>query len=234
MKKALLSLAILAGFAGTANAQSGTLKYGIKGGFSLSSYTGGGDIGKNAGFKPGFTAGALVNYGLSDNASLQIEGLFSQKGAFIDNASGFYDGNVATPYTNKQYRSTLSYIDVPVLFKYNTGDDGKGLFFEVGPQASFAVGLREFTRDQNSGAGSNSERNLSTNRDRLVPVGVGYVGGIGYQITSGLGIGVRYTGDFSNVYKDGFGSGNAPLRSDNNFHNGVFQLQAHYLFGGKG
>jgi hypothetical protein len=35
------------------------------------------------------------------------------------------------------------------------------------------------------------------------------------------------------VYKDGFGSGNAPLRGDNNFHNGVFQFQVHYLFGGK-
>jgi hypothetical protein len=233
MKKALLSLALLAGFAGAANAQSGVVKYGIKGGFNLSSYTGGGSIGTNTGFKPGFSAGVLVNYGLSDMTSLQIEGLYSQKGAFIDGASGYYDNNALTPYSNKQYRSTLSYIDVPVLFKVNTGEAGKGFFFELGPQASFAVGLREFTRDQGSGAGSSSERDLSTDRNRLVPVGIGYVGGIGYQITSGFGLGVRYTGDFSNVYKDGFGTGNAPLRSDNNFHNGVFQFQVHYLFGGK-
>ena len=234
MKKVILSLGLLAGAVGVANAQSGVFKYGVKGGASLSSYTGGGDIGKDTGFKPGFTAGAIVNYGLSDNTSLQLEGLFSQKGAYIDNASGFYtDGTTVTAYTGKQYRSTLSYIDVPLLFKVNAGQEGKGFFFEVGPQASFAVGLREFTRDQGAGAGSSSERNLSTNRDRLVPVGVGYVGGIGYQITSGLGLDARYTGDFSNVYKDGFNAGNAPIASTNNFHNGVFQLQAYYIFGRK-
>jgi hypothetical protein len=230
MKKVLLSLALLAGFAGAANAQSGVLKYGVKGGFSLSSYTGGGDIGSSTGFKPGFTAGVLVNYGLSDMTSIQVEGLYSQKGTFIDNVNY---ANTSTQYNGQQYRSTLSYIDVPVLFKVNTGDEGKGLFFELGPQASFAVGDREFFRPQGAGAGSNQEVTVYNSRERLVPVGIGYVGGIGYQITSGFGLGVRYTGDFSNVYKDGFGAGSAPLRGDNNFHNGVFQFQVHYLFGGK-
>ncbi len=232
MKKVLLSLALLAGAAGAANAQSGVVKYGVKGGFSLSSYTGGGDIGKNTGFKPGFTAGVLVNYGLSDMTSLQIEGLYSQKGAFVEN----YDATINGTRYNGQYRSTLSYIDVPVLFKVNTGDEGKGLFFELGPQASFALGRREFVRPSGAGAGSPAEQNIGDGRGRnpLVPVGIGYVGGIGYQITSGLGLGVRYTGDFSNVYKDGFGSGSLNPSYGNNFHNGVFQFQVHYLFGSKG
>lgn len=230
MKKVLLSLGLLAGFAGAANAQTG-VKYGVKGGFNLSSYTGGGDIGTSTGFKPGFSAGVLVNFGMTDNTSIQIEGLYSQKGAFIDNAQYV---NTNNQYNGQQYRSTLSYIDVPVLFKVNTGEDGKGFFFNLGPQASFAVGAREFFRPQGAGAGSPSEVNVSRGRDALVPVGIGYVGGIGYQITSGLGLEARYTGDFSNVYKDGFGTGSAPLRGDNNFHNGVFQFQVHYLFGGKG
>lgn len=231
MKKVLLSLALLAGFAGAANAQSGVVKYGVKGGFSLSSYTGGGSTGPSTGFKPGFTAGVLVNYGLSDMTSLQIEGLYSQKGAFIDNV--MYT-NTNTQYNGYQYRSTLSYIDVPVLLKVNTGEAGKGLFFEVGPQASFALNDREFFRPQGAGAGSPQEVTVYSSRDRMVPVGVGYVGGIGYQITSGLGLGLRYTGDFTNVFKDGFGAGSAPLTGSNNFHNGVFQFQVHYLFGGKG
>ena len=145
MKKILLSLALLAGFAGAANAQSGVLKYGVKGGFNLSSYTGGGDIGSSTGFKPGFAAGLLVNYGLSDNTSIQVEGLYSQKGVFIDQANYV---NTNTQYNGQQYRSTLSYIDVPVLFKINTGESGKGFFFDLGPQASFAVGAREFFRPQ--------------------------------------------------------------------------------------
>ncbi|MDO7887564.1 porin family protein [Hymenobacter cheonanensis] len=230
MKKVLLSLGLLAGFAGAANAQSGVVKYGIKGGFSLSSYTGGGSTGTNTGFKPGFTAGVLVNYGLSDMTSLQIEGLYSQKGAYLDQVNYTV---ASTQYNGYAYRSTLSYIDVPVLFKVNTGEAGKGLFFELGPQASFALGDREFFRPQGGKAGDPSEITVYNSRDRMVPVGIGYVGGIGYQITSGFGLGVRYTGDFSNVYKDGFGVGSAPLQGTNNFHNGVFQFQVHYLFGGK-
>ena len=233
MKKALLSLALLTGLAGAANAQSGVLKYGVKGGFSLSSYTGGGKIGSDTGFKPGFTAGVLVNYGLSDMTSIQIEGLYSQKGAFIDQAN-YPAGTTLAPYNGQQYRSTLSYIDVPVLFKVNTGDEGKGLFFELGPQASFALRDREFFRPQGEKAGSPKETTVYSSRDRMVPVGIGYVGGIGYQITSGLGLGLRYAGDFSHVFKDGFGTGNAPLQGSNNFRNGVFQFQVHYLFGGKG
>ena len=233
MKKALLSLALITGLAGAAHAQTGLLKYGVKGGFNLSSYTGGGSTGPSTGFKPGFAAGVLVNYGLSDMTSLQIEGLYSQKGAFISNAT-YASGSTNAPYNGQQYRSTLSYIDVPVLFKVNTGEAGKGLFFELGPQASFALGDREFFRPQGEKAGSPQEVTVYNTRDRMVPVGVGYVGGIGYQLTSGLGLGLRYTGDFSNVYKDGFGTGSAPLQGSNNFHNGVFQFQVHYLFGGKG
>ena len=229
MKKVILSLALLAGITGAAHAQSGVLKYGVKGGFSLSSYTGN-DAGYSAGYKPGFTAGVLVNYGLNDNLSLQLEGLYSQKGCFID--KGDYVVGT-TPYLNYQYRSTLQYVDVPLLVKYNIGEDGKGFFVEVGPQASFTVANREFIRPQGDGAGSPNEVTLSTDANRLVPVGIGYVGGLGYQITSGLGLGIRYTGDFSHVYKDGFGAGSSGVATTNNFHNGVFQFQVHYLFGGK-
>lgn len=228
MKKFILPLALLVGAAGAAHAQTG-FKYGVKGGFNLSSYTGGGNTGTSTGFKPGFSAGVLVNYGLSDNTSLQLEGVYSQKGAFINSGTYNYNG---TTYTNQQYRSTLSYIDVPLLFKVNTGEAGKGFFFELGPQASFALGDREFIRPQGDGAGSPNEKTLYNSRDRMVPVGIGYVGGIGYQLTSGFGIDARYAGDFSNVFKDGFGTGSAALAGTNNFHNGVFQLQVHYLFGG--
>ncbi|QKG53227.1 porin family protein [Hymenobacter sp. BRD67] len=224
MKKVLLSLALLAGFAGTANAQSGVLKYGVKGGFSLSSYSGSeaGDVT----FKPGFTAGALINYGFSDLISLQVEALYSQKGALVQNYS------TAATTNNTQFRSTVQYIDVPVLAKFTTGENGKGLFFEVGPQASFLVATRDFTRPKDAGAGSSQEVEINTDTNHLNKVAIGYVGGIGYQLTSGLGLGIRYTGDFSNVYKDGIN----PLpgvTTTNNFRNSVFQFQVHYLFGGK-
>jgi len=210
MKKTLLSLGLLIGVASAANAQTG-LKLGLKGGFNGSTLSG--TDSKGTEYKAGFAAGGLINYGFTDHISVQGELLYSQKGASQD-----YDTGLGTTYTNK---FTFGYIDVPILFKYTIGDDGKGLFLEVGPQGSFIINQRSFTED----SGGKQIGSSSTSTDAFNKAVVGYVGGVGYQLTSGLGIGVRYAGDVSQVFKD-----NATAL---NVHNSVFQFQVHYLFGGK-
>ena len=224
MKKIILSLALLAGIASTASAQTG-LKVGLKGGFNGSTFSGTDSKGSN--YKAGFAAGGLLNYGLSDNLSLQLELLYSQKGAARD-----YDNGAGKTYTAK---STLGYIDIPLLVKYNIGEDGKGLFFEVGPQGSLIVNQRSFTED----SGGSQIGSSITTTDAFNKVTIGYVGGIGYQITGGLGIGLRYTGDISQVYKDGGKDvsttvgGVTTTVTNPSVHNSVFQFQVHYLFGGE-
>ncbi|WP_158022749.1 porin family protein [Hymenobacter coccineus] len=223
MKKVILPLALLAGIVGTANAQTG-IKYGVKGGYNLATFSG--TDSKGSEYKSGFSAGLYSNFGISDNISIQPEVLFSQKGASIDNFQGL-------PTT--RFKSTLSYIDVPVLLRVNAGEDGKGLFFELGPQASFLVRNRDFTQTGNTSTQSTDNTN-NTDMNKTV---LAYVGGIGYQITSGLSLGLRYTGDFTQVYKQGAstnytaqayagGNGNNP-----SVHNSVFQFQVGYAFGGK-
>ena len=206
MKKVILSLGLLVGVAGAANAQTG-LKLGLKGGFNGATVSG--SDSKGSEYKAGFAAGGLLNYGFTDHASLQGELLYSQKGFSIDNTGGT---------TSK---STLGYIDVPILFKYTVGDDGKGLFLELGPQGSFIINQRSFVEDSGGKQIGSSE----TSTDAFNKAVIGYVGGIGYQLTSGLGLGVRYTGDVSQMLKDNAGA--------LNLHNSVFQFQVHYLFGGK-
>jgi opacity protein-like surface antigen len=209
MKKAILSLALLAGAAGVANAQTG-VKYGLKGGFNGSTFSGADSKGSE--YKAGFAAGAFLNFGLSDNFSIQPEVLYSQKGASVDNFLG----------TNNTIKQTLGYLDVPIMFRYNIGEDGKGFFVEAGPQGSFVLHQRTFEED---GSGKEISGSRTTSTDGLNKVVVGYVGGLGYQITSGLQLGLRYTGDFSQIYKQENG---AP-----NVHNSVFQFQVGYAFGGK-
>jgi hypothetical protein len=206
MKKVILSLGLLVGIAGVANAQTG-LKLGLKGGFNGATVSG--SDSKGSEYKAGFAAGGLLNYGFTDHASVQGELLYSQKGFSIDNAGG------------TTAKSTLGYIDVPILFKYTVGDDGKGLFLELGPQGSFIINQRSFVEDSGGKQIGSSE----TSTDAFNKAVIGYVGGIGYQLTSGLGLGVRYTGDVSQVLKDNAGA--------LNLHNSVFQFQVHYLFGGK-
>jgi hypothetical protein len=217
MKKVLLSLALLAGVTGAAQAQG--LKLGLKGGFNGSTF-----VGDNSyEYKAGFSAGGLINYGLTEHFSLQGELLYSQKGASIDSYP--YESGTTTK-TDGTYKTTLGYIDVPILAKYNLGEDGKGLFFELGPQGSFIINQRGFTED-----GSGKQVGGSyTSTDLNNKVVIGYVGGIGYQITSGLGIGVRYTGDISQVYKDG--GTTVDGLSVPSTRSSVFQFQVHYLFGG--
>lgn len=215
MKKIILSLAVLACTAGVANAQTG-IKVGLKGGFNGSTFSGADSKGSE--YKAGFAAGALVNFGISDNFSVQPEFLYSQKGASIDNfpyVSGSTVGNDGT------YKSTLGYLDVPIMFRYNIGEDGKGLFVEVGPQGSFVLHRRDFVED----GGGKQVGASYTSTDDLNKVVLGYVGGVGYQLTSGLQLGLRYTGDFTQVYKQQNGAINV--------HNSVFQFQVGYAFGGK-
>lgn len=210
MKKVILSLALLAGITSAANAQTG-LKLGLKGGFNGATFSG--TDAKGTEYKAGFAAGGLINYGFTDHLSVQGELLYSQKGASVDYTT------LGTSYTSK---STLGYIDVPIVVKYTLGEDGKGLFFELGPQGSFIINQRSFLEDS---GGKEISGSSTTSTDGFNKSVIGYVGGIGYQLTSGLGLGVRYAGDVSQVFKDNSGALNV--------HNSVFQFQVHYLFGGK-
>lgn len=231
MKKTLLSLALLVGAAGAANAQTG-LKLGLKGGFNGSTFSG--SDSKGSEYKAGFAAGGLLNYGFSDLISVQGELLYSQKGASQDGisyVSGTSSTGVPTISNNGTAKTTLGYIDIPVLLKVTSGDDGKGLFFELGPQASFAINRRSFIED----GGGKQVGSSVTSTDDLNKVVLGYVAGLGYQITSGVGVGIRYNGDLSQVAKDATSTvnGNAVTIKAANLHNSVFQFQVHYLFGGK-
>ena len=225
MKKVILPLALFTGIVGTAHAQTG-IKYGVKGGYNLATYSG--TDSRSSEYKSGFTAGLYANFGIADNFSVQPEVLFSQKGASIDNFQGL-------PTT--RFKTTLSYIDVPVLLRVNAGQDGKGLFFELGPQASFLVRNRDFTQTGNTSTQSTD----NTNDADLNKTVVAYVGGIGYQLTNGLSLGLRYTGDFSQVYKQVNSSnyiakayGTSASNGQNpSVHNSVFQFQVGYAFGGK-
>jgi hypothetical protein len=81
---------------------------------------------------------------------------------------------------------------------------------------------RSFYED---GSGKEIAGSRNTSTDALNKVVIGYVGGVGYQITSGLQLGLRYAGDFSQIAKQQNGAAN--------IHNSVFQFQVGYAFGGK-
>ncbi|MBF9142399.1 porin family protein [Hymenobacter properus] len=123
MKKTIFTLALLAGLAGTAQAQN--ISLGLKAGPTYASF-----IGKDAGEREGlfgFHAGVFANIGLSNMVAFQPELLYSQKGSKVANVT--------------DYRTRFSYLDVPLAFHLNAD----GLFFEAGPQVGFLLAAKAET-----------------------------------------------------------------------------------------
>jgi len=198
MKKIILSLGLLAGISATAQAQ---VSFGVKAGATLTNFMGD-DVSDESDNKVGFLAGAVANFAVNDMFSVQPEVLFSQKGS--------KSGDV---------KSNLNYIDVPVMVKVNTGDNGSGLFFELGPQFGLLMSAKATDGDE-----SIDIKDLSNTFD------FGYAAGLGYQLESGLNFGLRYNGGITNVTKeiDLLGTTVQPKS-----RNSAFQLSVGYMFGGK-
>ncbi len=200
MKKSIITLALLAGFASAAQAQyrgrGGNVSLGLKAGASLSDFVGADANGYTNRF--GFNAGIFVNFGLTRLVAFQPEILYSQKGAKLN--------------ANSDYRTRLHYIDVPLAFHVNTD----GFFFEAGPQVGFLVAAK-------SEAGS-----VSVDvKNAYKTVDFGYLAGLGYQLKHGLGVGLRYNGAFTNFPKS---STSGAVTVQPRARNSAFQLYATYSF----
>ncbi|WP_303312347.1 porin family protein [Hymenobacter sp. BT730] len=165
MKKAFLPLLLLAGLAGTAQAQS-NVSLGLKAGGTLASFVG--KQARSGGYTPGFHAGIFANIGFTNMLAFQPELLYSQKGD--------YQELIPNPADNK-----LSYVDVPLLLHVNAG----GLFFEAGPQLGFLVSAKEkyntTTYDRKSSYNPfdlGYVTGLGYQRKRGLGIGLRYNGGI--------------------------------------------------------
>ena len=203
MKKYLFCLSLLTGSASLAQAQAPS--FGVKAGASLTSVTGEGtSYTKNL---LGFHGGLVANFAVNDAFSIQPEVLYSMKGTKSEGA--FPDYSV-------KLTSRLHYIDVPVLARVNAG----GLFFELGPQIGFLVAAKQKREVSGVGAGTYEDELKS----RVRTVDFGYAAGLGYQLSNGPGIGLRYNGGFIDTKNP---SSSSAVR------NSAFQLYISYMFGGK-
>jgi hypothetical protein len=179
-----LSLALLA----ITTSVSAQFSIGPKVGLNVSNYTGG-NIKANA--LMSYHVGGIMSIGIGNVFSIQPEVLLSSQGAKVENQG-----------SKENYK--VSYVAVPVMFKVRTGS---GLYFELGPQASFKTS--ENIKDQ-------TIQNFAKSLDLSVG------GGLGYQSGGGLGIGARYLAGISKV--GDFDSNNI----DPDFKNSLIQVSLFY------
>ncbi|MBH8570552.1 PorT family protein [Microvirga sp. STS02] len=193
----LATLAVAASGVGEAQAQN--VRVGLKGGPSYTTV-----VGQNvdgAAYKWGFHGGVLVNFKLSDRLSLQPEVLYSQKG---------------TKEENSTTRIDVNYVDLPVVLRVTPGLGG--LFVEAGPQLGYLAGSTSRVDTRKPLA------RVTTDFAGSYPhFDVGYAVGFGYQLDSGLGIGLRYNGGLTHVLKG--------ATDDDTARNSAFQLYLSALVG---
>lgn len=207
MKKIILSAVAVMAFA-FANAQE--VKYGIKGSVNLSNFSGDTD-GLDLQSKVGFNAGGFVEIKLSDKFGIQPEILFSTQGTKAKAEGVEIEGN----FYNGEVCFNLSYINVPVMFKYYAVDK---LNIEVGPQIGFLTSAK--TKTTVDGFNGSNEMDV---KDNFESIDFGLNFGAGYDFTDHFSAGLRYNLGLANIAKTEAGD-------DTKIHNSVFSLSVGYKF----
>lgn len=158
MKK-VITLMLVA--AATTLGFSQQVKFGVKGGVNVTDLNGAENglmNGVNT-LNVGFNVGAFVEYKVQDKMYIQPELQLSTQGASSDHYG--YDG-----YSNTEKRVNLTYLNLPVMVKYEVVNKLK---LEVGPQFGYA--LAGNVKYQETGASYNVslKQNLFKKETQVVP-----------------------------------------------------------------
>ena len=207
MKKIILSTLLVLAF-GFTYAQKA--EFGIKGGLNSSNFSGDTE-GMDFKSRIGFNVGAFAAIELSEKITLQPEILFSTQGAKAENVSADVNGVNYTADIN----FNLSYINIPVMFKYYVADKFN---FEAGPQIGFLTSAETSTKLE--GFSQTVDQDA---KDYFESVDFGFNLGAGYDFTKNVSAGIRYNIGLSNVLKTQPGD-------DSESQNSVFSISVGYKF----
>lgn len=207
MKKIILSslLALAFGFTYAQKAQ-----FGIKGGLNISNFSGDTE-GVDFKSRVGFSGGVFAAIKFSEKITLQPEILFSTQGAEAQNVEADVNGVI---YTG-DVKFNLSYINIPVMFKYYVADKFN---LEAGPQIGFLTSAKTSTKID--GFSQTDEQDA---KDYFESVDFGLNLGAGYDFTKKISAGVRYNFGLSNIAKTQAGD-------NTKIENSVFSLSVGYKF----
>jgi hypothetical protein len=199
-----IGLSAVASFAGAQD-----IEFGIKAGASLADLNDPDDAFGDAesSTRNGFVAGAFVAFPLGDNFSLQPEALFAQKGAQFE-------------FEDLDSKLKLDYVEVPLLLKLRSGDDGFRPYVLAGPYVGFRM---KAEAEVDAGEDGTSTTDLE---DETKSTDYGAVAGVGLEIPAGSGaflIEARYTRGLTNIASD-------DVDNDDEVKNSVWSLLVGFRF----
>lgn len=207
MKRILMVLGFMTLVSGASFAQ----QLGFKGGATYTTFSGADT--DNYKYRVGYTGGLFLQKHFNNMMGVQLEALYTSKGARREIYSG---SNLQTAEVFK-----LNYIDIPVLFHVSAS----GVFFDLGPQVSFIYSANHIHEAHSS----NGDKVVTTKydiSDNPYTIDFAYVGSVGYRATNGLGLEVRYTGGLKKIDDEG-------VFVNRERRNSGFSLMLSYLLGGR-
>lgn len=210
MKKIILTVSAIFAM-GVLNAQE--IKYGIKTGFSSSTFTG--DVAHyDVKSKAGFHVGGFVEFKITDKFSVQPEILYSTQGAKLK----FYTADEFSSTSEKQ-DFKLGYLNIPIIAKYYVI---KGFSIEAGPQVGFLLSAKNEFNYSTYITEEFSDSGEDDIKDDLKSVDFGFNFGAGYEFTENVFVQARYNLGLTSIFEDAI----------NEFDpkNGVFQFSVGYKF----
>lgn len=209
MKKVFF-IAALAVF-GFSNMNAQDASFGVKGGVNFANIAG--DDTNDAKGKTSFHVGAVAEFPLSVDFSIQPEVIYSSQGYKFKDA-----GTVAGVDYSYENKTQLDYINVPIMGKYYLAE---GFSLEFGPQVGFLISAKNKSEGTISGLGTNESEETDI-KDSLKSVDYGLNIGVGYKLDSGLNFGARYNLGLSDI--------NDVQGYDGKNQNRVIQLSIGYMF----
>ncbi|NDK56584.1 porin family protein [Pontibacter fetidus] len=154
---------------------------GIKGGATYATFKG--SDAKDYDNRLGYAAGLFYQQHINEIIGIQLEALYTSRGA-------------QRKVGNTEDRFRYNYVDVPLFLHVSAG----GLFFDLGPQASFLAKAKRITET----TGTNTTVSTKTDvTDHPYTIDLGYAAGIGYRGASNIGLEVRYTGGLKDIDDEG-------------------------------
>lgn len=183
----LVTLILILGI--TIGKSQSSLNLGVKGGASISNFTG--NNVSQSGLLTTFSGGAFINYTVAPWFALQPEANLSFKGSTYDvQINGF-------PY----HRVTVVYAQVPLLLQFSSPEELKNTGFRpsvfVGPAVNF-----RFNAELDGMPLQNVDGGYSLNQ-KTEPMVFEMVGGIGGTINDLYVVDLRYGHSLSDIFKTG-------------------------------
>ncbi len=181
----MLSTIVLLPQAKAQDENKSMIRYGPKLGMTVSSFS---DSQPHTGYNIGFTVGGFVEYGVTDQLSLQAEPAYLEQGGsyvrFIDD-SRF--GTGALPQHATSSRTTVRNIDLPLLAKYQVAQFGDlKTTVVLGPAVSYTISATDayettYIEDRSYRTVNNS-RNVTSQYE---PFTFGVTAGFGGEVNIG-------------------------------------------------